>query len=61
MREPFSPALRRAIGVIMIGASLSFLDSTIVNVALDTVAADLAVPLTDVQWTVTAYLLPSAR
>ncbi len=55
--EPFSPALRRAIAVIMIGASLSFLDSTIVNVALDTVAADLAVPLTDVQWTVTAYLL----
>ncbi|MFE8947406.1 MDR family MFS transporter [Streptomyces sp. NPDC007856] len=54
---PFSPALRRAIGVIMIGASLSFLDSTVVNVALDTVASDLAVPLTDVQWTVTAYLL----
>jgi EmrB/QacA subfamily drug resistance transporter len=49
--------LRRAIGVIMVGASLSFLDSTIVNVALNTVAADLAVPLSDVQWTVTAYLL----
>jgi EmrB/QacA subfamily drug resistance transporter len=57
---PFSPELRRAIGVIMIGASLSFLDSTVVNVALETVAGDLAVPLTDVQWTVTAYLLAFA-
>jgi EmrB/QacA subfamily drug resistance transporter len=57
---PFPLALRRAIGVIMIGASLSFLDSTIVNVALRALSADLHATLGDVQWVVTAYLLPLA-
>ena len=58
--EPFSPGLRRAIGVIMIGASLSFLDSTIVNVALRTLSVNLHAPLADVQWVVTGYLLALA-
>ena len=39
--EPFSPGLRRSVGVVMIGASLSFLDSTVVNVAVHTLSADL--------------------
>ncbi|SFP72219.1 DHA2 family efflux MFS transporter permease subunit [Amycolatopsis rubida] len=58
--EPFSPALRRSIGVVMIGASLTFLDSTIVNVAVHTLSADLRAGLGTVQWVVTAYLLALA-
>jgi EmrB/QacA subfamily drug resistance transporter len=58
--EPFSPVLRRSIGVVMIGASLSFLDSTVVNVALHTLAVDLHAGLQTVQWVVTAYLLALA-
>ncbi|SFF39686.1 drug resistance transporter, EmrB/QacA subfamily [Actinacidiphila alni] len=58
--EPFSPALRRSVGVVMIGASLSFLDSTVVNVALHTLSVDLHAGLGTVQWVVTAYLLALA-
>ena len=58
--EPFSPGLRRSVGVVMIGASLSFLDSTIVNVALHTLSVDLHAGLGTVQWVVTAYLLALA-
>ncbi len=58
--EPFSPTLRRSVGVVMIGASLSFLDTTIVNVALHTLSADLRAGLGTVQWVVTAYLLALA-
>src|SRR6201997_2774199 len=58
--EPFPPALRRSIGVVMIGASLSFLDSTIVNVALRSLSVTLHASLADVQWVVTGYLLALA-
>lgn len=58
--EPFSPALRRSVGVVMIGASLSFLDSTVVNVALHTLTVDLHAELGSVPWVVTAYLLALA-
>ncbi|RBP00949.1 EmrB/QacA subfamily drug resistance transporter [Roseiarcus fermentans] len=58
--EPFSPALRRSVGVVMIGASLSFLDSTVVNVAVHTLSVDLHAGLGTVQWVVTAYLLALA-
>ncbi|MFK0170614.1 MDR family MFS transporter [Streptomyces sp. NPDC090306] len=58
--EPFSPALRRSVGVVMIGATLSFLDSTVVNVAVHTLSADLHAGLGTVQWVVTAYLLALA-
>lgn len=58
--EPFSPALRRSVGVVMIGASLSFLDSTVVNVAVHTLSADLRAGLGTVQWVVTSYLLALA-
>lgn len=57
---PFSPALRRAIAVVMIGASLSFLDTTIVNVAVHSLSADLKAGLGSVQWVITAYLLALA-
>ncbi|MER7645207.1 MDR family MFS transporter [Streptomyces sp. NPDC126522] len=44
----------------MIGASLSFLDTTIVNVAVHTLLADFHAGLDTVQWVVTAYLLALA-
>jgi hypothetical protein len=46
---PFSPGLRRSIVVIMIGASLPFLDSTIVNAALRTVSVTRRAQLAGVQ------------
>ncbi|WP_454151171.1 DHA2 family efflux MFS transporter permease subunit [Microbacterium lacticum] len=58
--QPFSPTLRRAISVVMIGASRSFLDTTIVNVAVHSLAGDLHAGLNSVQWVVTAYLLALA-
>ena len=57
---PFSPRLRRAVSVVMVGASLSFLDTTIVNVAVHSLAVDLHAGLSSVQWVVTAYLLALA-
>jgi EmrB/QacA subfamily drug resistance transporter len=58
--RPLPPALRRSVGVIMIGSALSFLDSTIVNVALRSLSASLHAPLAQVQWVVTGYLLALA-
>ncbi|WP_226790145.1 MDR family MFS transporter [Rahnella sikkimica] len=58
--ESFSPALRRSVGVVMIGASLSFLDTTIINVAVRTLSVDLHAGLGAVQWVMTAYLLALA-
>jgi hypothetical protein len=57
---PFPSALRRSIGVIMIGSALSFLDSTIINVALRSLSVSLHAPLAQVQWVVTGYLLALA-
>lgn len=57
---PFSPGLRQAVGVVMIGASLSFLDTTIVNVSIHSLSADLHAGLSTVQWVVTSYLLALA-
>jgi len=44
----------------MIGASLSFLDTTIVNVAVHSLSDDLHAGLNSVQWVITAYLLAFA-
>jgi EmrB/QacA subfamily drug resistance transporter len=46
--------------VVILGAIMSVLDTTIVNVALDTLAKDLHSPLDDIQWVVTGYLLALA-
>lgn len=58
--EPFSTGLCRTVGVVMIGASLSFLDTTIVNVAIHSLSVDLHAGLSSVQWVVTSYLLSLA-
>jgi EmrB/QacA subfamily drug resistance transporter len=51
----------RAVAVVVIvGAIMSILDTTIVNVALETLARDLHAPLSSVQWVSTGYLLSLA-
>jgi EmrB/QacA subfamily drug resistance transporter len=46
-----------ASGVVVIGALMSILNQTVVNVALPTLESDFNVSLTDIQWVVTAYAL----
>ncbi|MGW7421616.1 DHA2 family efflux MFS transporter permease subunit [Streptomyces sp. NPDC054813] len=59
-REPFSPELRKVIAVTTLGAFMTFLDSTIVNVALQTLTIKMDASLSTIQWLVTAYLLAMA-
>ncbi len=47
-------------GVVILGMMMSILDTTIVNVALDTLSHDLHSPLSQVQWVITGYLLSLA-
>src|SRR3954451_22342778 len=51
--------LRIAI-VVVVGAIMSILDTTIVNIALRTLGRDLNSSLDDVQWVSTGYLLALA-
>src|SRR5512144_1877793 len=54
------PHVWRIAAVVVIGAILSILDTTIVNVALDTLSRDLHSSLADIQWVVTGYMLALA-
>ncbi|WP_018680150.1 DHA2 family efflux MFS transporter permease subunit [Actinokineospora enzanensis] len=54
------PDTRRLVGVLLLGAVLPLLDSTIVNVALDGLAGAFAVPIPAVQWVVTGYAMATA-
>jgi EmrB/QacA subfamily drug resistance transporter len=47
-------------GVVMLGMAMSILDTTIVNVALATLAHDLHSSISQIQWVVTGYLLSLA-
>jgi EmrB/QacA subfamily drug resistance transporter len=62
-----SPALRLGGGsgrwvlaATVLGSSMAFLDSTVVNVALPTIGKDLNASLGGLQWTVTGYTLTLA-
>jgi len=46
--------------VVVLGMSLAILDSTVVNVALDTIARRFRAPLPTAQWVVTGYILTLA-
>ena len=46
--------------VVILGAIMSVLDTTIVNVALDTLSKDLGSSLDGIQWVVTGYMLALA-
>jgi EmrB/QacA subfamily drug resistance transporter len=47
-------------GVVIVGMLMSILDTTIVNVALDSLSRDLHAPLSTLQWVSTGYLLSLA-
>src|SRR5262249_56730356 len=46
-----------ASGVVVVGALMSILNQTVVNVALPTLESDFNVSLTEIQWVVTGYAL----
>jgi EmrB/QacA subfamily drug resistance transporter len=54
------PHVWRIAIVVILGAIMSVLDTTIVNVALDDLSKDLHSSLHDIQWVVTGYLLALA-
>jgi EmrB/QacA subfamily drug resistance transporter len=54
------PHVRRIMIVVILGTIMSVLDTTVVNVALDTLSKDLHSPFDSVQWVVTGYLLSLA-
>ncbi|HVW47097.1 MAG TPA: DHA2 family efflux MFS transporter permease subunit [Solirubrobacterales bacterium] len=47
-------------GVVLLGAIMSILDTTIVNVAIDRLSIDFNASLTTIQWVVTGYTLALA-
>jgi EmrB/QacA subfamily drug resistance transporter len=55
--EPIAPEVWRMVAVFVLGAFMSVLDTTIVNVALDSIGRGLGSSLADVQWVSTGYLL----
>jgi MFS family permease len=56
-RDKLDPALVRLIVILLAGLIPSLLDTTIVNVAIDTVGRDLHAPVSSIQWVITGYLL----
>src|SRR4051812_9083570 len=46
--------------VVVVGVIMSILDTTIVNVALETLSRELNAPLSTIQWVSTGYLLALA-
>src|ERR1700760_47409 len=46
--------------VVVLGAIMSILDTTVVNVAINTLARDFKTPLSTIQWIVTGYTLALA-
>ncbi|MDX6698725.1 MAG: hypothetical protein QOE65_2122 [Solirubrobacteraceae bacterium] len=55
-----SPQVRAVAIVVIVGAIMSILDTTIVNVALQTLTRELHAPLSTIQWVSTGYLLALA-
>ncbi|MBV9194147.1 MAG: DHA2 family efflux MFS transporter permease subunit [Solirubrobacterales bacterium] len=53
-------ALLAVASVVVLGAIMSILDTTVVNVAINTLAADFHTSLTTIQWVATGYTLALA-
>lgn len=53
----FDPELKRLALVVLSGAVMTILDTTIVNVAVKTLGTDFHTSLSTIQWVVTAYTL----
>ena len=58
--DRLSPEVRAVATVVIVGAIMSILDTTIVNVALETLARELKSPLSTIQWVSTGYMLALA-
>jgi EmrB/QacA subfamily drug resistance transporter len=58
--DRIEPHVWRIAAVVVVGAIMSILDTTIVNVALDTLSRDLHSSLADIQWVATGYMLALA-
>lgn len=54
------PYIWKIVGVAILGMIMSILDTTIVNVALDTLSEDLGSTISQIQWVATGYLLSLA-
>jgi EmrB/QacA subfamily drug resistance transporter len=55
--EGFDPELKRLALVVLLGAVMTILDTTIVNVAVNTLGTDFDTSLATIQWVLTAYTL----
>ncbi len=55
-----TPEIRRVSTVMVLGSIMAILDTTIVAVALDTLARDFHVSVSTIQWVTTGYLLALA-
>jgi EmrB/QacA subfamily drug resistance transporter len=60
MSDRIEPHVWRIAAVVVVGAIMSILDTTIVNVALETLGRDLHSSLADIQWVATGYMLALA-
>jgi EmrB/QacA subfamily drug resistance transporter len=58
--DRLDPALIKLGLAVVLGVIMSLLDTTIVNVAIDTLHMDLHAPISTVQWVTTGYLLALA-
>src|SRR5256885_4270815 len=54
------PRVWRISMVVILGSIMSILDTTIVNVALETLGRELHSTLADIQWVITGYMLALA-
>jgi EmrB/QacA subfamily drug resistance transporter len=58
--EPLGREVWVVAAVVVVGVIMSILDTTIVNVALETLSRELDAPLSTIQWVSTGYLLALA-
>src|SRR5437764_11039026 len=58
--DRIEPWVWRIAGIVILGAIMSILDTTIVNVALERLGRELHTTIADIQWVVTGYLLSLA-
>jgi EmrB/QacA subfamily drug resistance transporter len=58
--EPLDRALLLVSAVVVLGSTMSILDTTIVNIAINHLSSDFDAPLTTIQWVSTGYLLALA-
>jgi EmrB/QacA subfamily drug resistance transporter len=58
--DRIEPYVWKIAGVVILGMMMSILDTTIVNVALDTLSRDLHSTIAQIQWVATGYLLALA-